>query len=236
MVTIPAGSFTLGADDGPPRERPAHRVEVAAFELDRTEVTVAAYQACVRKGVCTASVPNDEQCNADRPGTLDHPINCVSWGQASTYCSWVGKRLPTEEEWEYAARGAQGRLYPWGNDASDAAGICWARGPQGVCAYDPAPGCGDAADGKSRAALGSCVVGIHPRDTSPFGVLDMLGNVEEWTASAYSDEYRAPRIQEISVSRGGSWANSSLGDRRLTFRNPSEPDEQGADLGFRCAR
>jgi len=129
MVAVPAGAFTMGADDGSDAEKPAHKVGISKpFFIDKTEVTVAAYKACVDAGKCTVpsvhrpDIAEDEvlkfapMCNYGTPGRNDHPVNCVDLGQAAAYCDFIGKRLPTEAEWEYAARGTDGRKYPWGND------------------------------------------------------------------------------------------------------------------------
>jgi hypothetical protein len=125
MVSIPAGSFMMGSDDGYANEKPVHRVSVAGFAMDVTEVTTAAYTACVRAGRCSAA-GTDELCNYGHSDKNNHPINCVDWDQATAYCGSVGKRLPTEEEWEYAARGTDGRKYSWGNEEPGTR-ACWNR-------------------------------------------------------------------------------------------------------------
>ena len=115
MVTLPAASFTMGADAGAENERPAHKATVAAFSMDLTEVTVNAYAVCFAAGKCSAP-EKGRFCTWAKCDRGNHPVNCVTHTQAAEYCQFVGKRLPTEVEWEYAARGTDGRVYPWGAD------------------------------------------------------------------------------------------------------------------------
>ena len=210
MVSIPAGSFQMGSSDGDDDEKPVHRVSVGAFSLDRTEVTVDDYAACVSAGSCTATDTGD-YCNAGVSGKGAHPINCVDWDQATSYCAWAGKRLPTEEEWEYAARGTDGRKYPWGNEAPGSQ-LCWNLGD------------------------GTCEVGSYASGSSPFGALDMAGNVWEWTSSGYSSDYSKERAKDTRVFRGGSWGNVSPSYVRAANRDRSFPSNRYSRLGFRCAR
>lgn len=151
MAKIPAGTFAMGDADS------SKSVAVAAFEMDVTEVTVAAYTACVKASKC-AAMPSGGDCNFGNGSKGNHPVTCGDWNEAQAYCNWAGKRLPTEEEWEYAARGTDGRTYPWGNEAPDSQ-LCWKRED------------------------GTCPVGSHPAGRSPFGLDDMSGNVWEWTSS-----------------------------------------------------
>src|SRR3954468_17721790 len=113
MISIPEGTFAMGSVDGDDDERPVHDEHVMAFMIGRTEVTVAEYRKCVAAGGCT-STPIKAYCNESITNHDNHPINCLTWNQANAFCLWAGARLPTEREWEYAARGTDGRRYPWG--------------------------------------------------------------------------------------------------------------------------
>jgi formylglycine-generating enzyme required for sulfatase activity len=188
MARIPGGTFMMGSDGGNSTEKPVHPVAVAAFSMDVTEVTVAAYGACVTAGKCSEPGTGDD-CNWGKNDRQDHPINCVDWNQATAYCAYAGKRLPTEEEWEYAARGTDGRTYPWGNEAPRNE-LCWKRW---------------------ASKEGTCVVGSHPSGASPFGLQDMAGNVGEWTSSNYCSYPINKCIDTARVSRGGNWRFQSSG-------------------------
>jgi formylglycine-generating enzyme required for sulfatase activity len=214
MVAIPAGTFNMGSDSGDADETPVHQVTVAAFCMDRTEVTVAAHKACVKAGKCTPA-KTGSSCNAGVAGRENHPINCVDWNQADAYCEAQGLRLPTEEEWEYAARGTDGRTYPWGNEEPRSQ-LCWAR-------YG---------DGKPNS---TCAVGSYPEGRSPFGLDDMSGNVWEWTASGNSSSYSSPRKDAARVNRGGCWYDVDPSNVRSANRDGYEPPVQDVSLGFRCA-
>ncbi|MFO8073312.1 MAG: formylglycine-generating enzyme family protein [Polyangia bacterium] len=165
MLPVPGGGFTMGLDDrGIPDERPAHRVEVGPFLLDATEVTNAEYDRCVDAGVCRPpEKPDTERWSfapLERFRTPRRPVSCISRADAETYCRWAGKRLPREAEWERAARGDDGRLYPWGDEP-------------------PTP---------ELAVYRSDVtqpVGSRPDGAGPYGHLDMAGNVWEWLADRY---------------------------------------------------
>jgi formylglycine-generating enzyme required for sulfatase activity len=234
MVLVPGGAFDMGADDGPPEERPRHRVDVAPFWIDVTEVTVAAYAACARAGACSPASPlvdvgaevhdftsnSGASCNGARADRQDHPVNCIPWSQADAYCRFAGKRLPTEEEWEYAARGGDGRRYAWGNEAPGAQ-LCWD---------------GEGSDAGKRNRHTTCPVGHHRGDASPFGVLDMAGNVSEWTSNPWLHRYDVPGIDPGHVFRGGSWASYAPRYVTATTRDFYPPARYYDFLGFRCAR
>jgi formylglycine-generating enzyme required for sulfatase activity len=210
MLRIPAGTFVMGSSDGDPDEKPPHHVTVSAFEMDKTEVTVLDYEACVRAGVCAAT-DTGGSCNYGKSDRGNHPINCVGKIEAETYCGWVGKRLPTEEEWEYAARGTDGRTYPWGNQPPEGK-LCWNR------------------------TDGTCPVGSFASWSSPFGLLDMAGNVWEWTSSGFSSDYQSNRETDRFVIRGGSWFTDLPSNVRTAYRDRYVPGNRLGHFGFRCAR
>jgi formylglycine-generating enzyme required for sulfatase activity len=222
MVRVAAGTVSIGAVDGEPDEQPVHEAHIDAFEIDRAEITVAAYGACVAAGACATPEAFHAQCNTHERGNDAHPLNCATWAQAAAYCTWAGKRLPSEEEWEYAARGAHGGKYPWG-DAPPQERPCWNR----------------------PKSDGTCVAGSHPEDRSLFGVLDMGGGVSEWTASPYCPYPGARPSSSTStatckpgarVTRGGSWDMTNPSYLRSTYRDWVLERDRGVNLGFRCAR
>jgi formylglycine-generating enzyme required for sulfatase activity len=227
MVHVPAASVSIGAEDGEPDERPVHEVSVAAFEIDRTEVSIVAYRACVKAGACVAPDAFHERCNlvtepsagtgaAGGKGTAakeDNPVNCATWEMATKYCAWAGKRLPTEPEWEYAARGAHGTKYPWGNDPVGSQ-PCWNR----------------------QLSDGTCPVGSHPGDRSVFGAMDMAGSLSEWTSTPYCEYQGKPCKPDTRVTRGGSWDMKDSSYLRSTYRDWVLETNRGYNLGFRCAR
>jgi formylglycine-generating enzyme required for sulfatase activity len=219
MKRIPAGDFKIGADDIGDTEKPVHQVHVDAFEMDVTEVTVAKYGECVATGRCAPAVTG-LYCNGARKDRVDHPTNCVDFKRATAYCEWAGKRLPTEEEWEYAARGTDGRKYPWGNDGqSPSKRACWYH------------------------MDGTCAVGSYPSGDSPFGLHDMVGNVAEWTSSFFSDNYDKPRDKTNHVVRGGAFYVASTingeldtSSARAASRWLAIPTQADYRYGIRCAR
>jgi formylglycine-generating enzyme len=221
QVPIPGGTFSMGSEYGNADEKPVHQVTLSPFCIDKTEVTVAAYRACVQAGKCRRLPENDSACTSGKSGMDQHPVNCADWEQANTFCAWAGGRLPTEAEWEYAARGSDGRKYPWGNRAPSSIRLNMSG----------------ADDGWERTAP----VGSYPKGASPFGVLDMAGNVWEWTGDRY-DEYspepatdpqNSGDASESRVTCGGSWSSVDPAEVRAASRKEFQPD---AKLGFRCAR
>jgi len=218
MVKIPAGVFLMGAyaAKGNSEEKPAHEAIVASFYLDRTEVTVEAYQQCVAAGKCQPAKTNFRFCNTKFEDRSNHPINCITLYDAADYCAFRGKRVPTEREWEYAARGGQERRrFSWGSEDPDKKNSC----------YDH--------------PFGSCPVGSFA--PGAFGLHDMSGNVWEWTASAFKPYPTSWEADEISqahffVYRGGSWSRRFPKWLRTALRNRYKPDQLSAALGVRCAK
>lgn len=219
MVEIPAGEFTMGNDAGDDDEKPAHTVTLEAFEIDLFEVTNAEFAKFVEAtGYQTeAEKAGEAGWRAYAEGKDNHPVVKVTWNDANAYCQWLGKRLPTEAEWEKAARGTDGRTYPWGNE------------------WDPAK-----ANVKESGFRGTIAVGSLGEGASPYGVFDMAGNVWEWTAdwyqaypgSTYQSEYFGEKFR---VTRGGGWFQEA--DKVTTFnRSATDPKAANDDLGFRCAR
>jgi formylglycine-generating enzyme required for sulfatase activity len=192
-VDVPAGDYAIGRDPATPP-----LVDVAAFELGRTPFTHAQYARFVATG--SAAAP------PHWPALDDHPVAFVDWDDAAAFCAWAGGRLPTEAEWEKAARGTDGRAWPWGDEEDE-----------------------------SRAAVGAGLkhgstspVESHPGGASPYGLLDMAGNVWEWTATEHPPGER--------VLRGGSFASPGLAWARCTMRSHSRPGRRQAHIGFRVAR
>jgi formylglycine-generating enzyme required for sulfatase activity len=240
------------------KSKPVHKVTLSPYCIDRTEVTVAAYRACVQAGACPpASVtvdwkgmkPEDKTkwsqfCTWDKRGYDQHPINCVDWTQATTYCEWIGGRLPSEAEWEYAARGNDGRNYPWGNQPPDATrlnacgGECAAMAQQQLDTKWTPMYAGD--DGWPATAP----VGSYPKGASPFAVLDLAGNVWEWTADSFADYNSEPATnpqpsrqdESPRVTRGGAWLSEVAARVRAADRLGLAPGCRINSLGFRCAR
>ena len=252
MASIPAGPFSMGAESGAPDQRPVHTVEVAAFEMDITEVTVAAFGLCVEAGACAASdavhltsVPEAQLevwnafCNWGKQGREQHPMNCVDWDQANAFCSWVGKRLPTEPEWEYAARGGdEQREYPWGEGEPDSTKLNACRTECTKMALSQGWKW-KAMDDAEDAWPTTSPVGSFTEGASRWGQADLAGNVWEWTADDYCPYSPAagetcPRKNR--VARGGGWASRYPGIFRTSFRVKYPPGYRSQDVGFRCAR
>ena len=218
MVFVPAGEFTMGTDDGRDDEGPAHEVYLDAFWIDQLEVTNAQYASCFDAGVCDP--PKNEEFYYD-PSKQDHPVTYINWHDARQYCSWVGRRLPTEAEWEKAARGLDDRIYPWGEGLD--------------CSLAQIAHC----DGESMP------VGSLPDGASPYGVMDMIGNVYEWIEDFYAhDYYSSQTVWEPNptgpyggrerVIRGSSW---KVGEKNVSIQNRIQnvSSTYYQDVGFRCA-
>ncbi|WP_437736130.1 SUMF1/EgtB/PvdO family nonheme iron enzyme [Sorangium sp. So ce1335] len=230
MVFVPAGTFTMGSPSGEgysAEELPPREITVSAFCMHQTEVTVAQYRQCVeetRSGLACRVTGEDRGCNWGENGMDAHPVNCVDWQQADTYCAWLGARLPTEAEWEYAARGRDRRTYPWGNES-------------------PRPALASAQFASAISPTRTSPVGSHPEGASPFGLLDMAGNVYEWTQDWYApydpsalvNPVRSTRPENVSrrVVRGGSWRDDAP-RLRAAHRAWYEGSDRGRTVGFRC--
>ncbi|MBI5499087.1 MAG: SUMF1/EgtB/PvdO family nonheme iron enzyme [Deltaproteobacteria bacterium] len=230
-VRVPAGKFVMGSDpgEGTRDERPEHVVWLDAYGIDVHEVTNAEYRACVDAGTCSA--PSHTYSAArkeyfEKRDFDDFPVIYVTWRQARDYCAWKGARLPTEAEWEKAARGPapDERNYPWG---------------------DTVPDCEHANFGGAQGCVGDTdTVGSRPLGASPFGALDLAGNVWEWTADWFDSQYyarspaknpRGPDHGSHRVIRGGCWL-SDPASLRVSCRQAELPSTQAPNVGFRCAR
>lgn len=222
MKKIDGARYKMGSGYRPD-EKPIHEVEVKTFCLDRTEVTTSAYEACVQTGACKPPRgKHASYCNAGKADRADHPINCVDWHQATAYCDQAKKRLPTEEEWELAARGPQGRIFPWG-DRLTGTELCWNGGPTG-------------GHGAKRGSHTCPVAGFPDGDMTPTGIADMAGNVSEWTSSWACPYDPAQRCDRTSRElRGGSWFFNTEAYVRVTSRGSYRPTDESYFVGFRCA-
>ncbi|MFO0670337.1 MAG: SUMF1/EgtB/PvdO family nonheme iron enzyme [Polyangiaceae bacterium] len=221
MVDIPAGPFVMGCNeivDPECRsdEQPKREVTLDAYAIDKTEVTEAQYYACVAAGKCTYP-----KCPWDPCARGAFPVSCITRPQAVAYCAFAGTRLPTEAEWEKAARGTDGRRFPWGN------------GPAS-CFLANLLGCNNGLE----------PVGTRPQNASPFGVLDLAGNVVEWTQDFYDPNYfaygpttnpRGPDRGDHYVGRGGGFLSEAIWDR-ASSRDNYPPAYSRVSLGVRCAK
>lgn len=219
--------------DGDADEHPQHTVTVTGFCMERLEVTEAEYEACVSAGSCTPSA-TEAMCNSQSPNRGSHPVNCVDWNQAVAYCNYIGARLPTEEEWEYAARGTDGRKYPWGNQPPNAT-LLNACGDECV-AY------AHTVHNETKIAMYSgndgftetAPVGSYPRGASPFGILDMAGNVYEWTSSPYCTYPQHACSSPYRMYRGGGWYTEKTA--AAATRNGDLTGDHKVVVGMRCAK
>lgn len=232
QVFVPAGEFNMGSDRGNDNERPMHTVYLDEYWIDQTEVTNAQFALCVKAKACKEPLDLASQVNNAYKDSRyeNHPVVFVDWTQAQSYCSWARKRLPTEAEWEKAARGTDGRMYPWGDDPDGTKANfcdlnCWADWKDGH--YD---------DGYAITSS----VGTYSDGASPYGALDMAGNIYEWVSDwfgPYTGEYqtdpKGPTTGTERVLRGGSWGDD-LQHILTVIRSDEPPDFRRDFIGFRC--
>lgn len=234
MVLIPAGPFTMGSNDGLPNERPEKKVALDAYSIDQYEVTLSLY----RKFLEAAKHDSPPTWDDEAATTLgDRPAIGMKWADAAAYCKWAGKRLPTEAEWEKAARGTDGRRYPWGQMQPFVDIANYNRGTW-VSEAVTLVGVTTGLEGMSVRH------GLKEGGKSPFGLAHMAGNAAEWVADWYDREYyqkspeknpTGPASGDKRVLRGGSWADLPTA-LRVTARFSAEPDFEDRTIGFRCAK
>jgi len=223
MVLVPAGEFTMGSLGGDPDEQPVHKVYVSAFFMDKHQVVVSQYARFLE---ATHHDSPPEWTLMNKQANRNRPVANVNWAEADAYCKWTGKRLPTEAEWEKAARGTDGRVYPWGNEP---------------------PTRFHANSGKEVWSNHSALlpVGTLEEGKSPYGIYDMAGNVWEWVSDWYDPDYyrtspsqnpSGPRMGDSKVIRGGSWGSNGITDLRSADREIHLPSFRGLGTGFRCAK
>lgn len=257
MVKVPAGKFFMGSDEKTDFsfEKPAHQITLGEYCIDRFEVTAGDYKICSDQGDCKRPEASNEWegisprehkiydslCNLDKPDKTSHPMNCVDWRMSRGYCKAKKKRLPTEAEWEHAARGSDGRRYPWGDDLPTAKHLnacgteCVAWGKKN--GVDESPMYKDTDGFENTAPVGS-----FPAGKTVFGAEDMVGNVWEWVYDNYAPytdasetDPRGPMKGEDRVIRGGAWNGTDPAWVRPTFRYHDVPDKRSYGIGFRCA-
>jgi len=234
MVLVPAGDFVMGCTPLTDKEcqadeQPAHKPALAAFLIDRAEVTLADFKKCVDAGRCTKPLTKEDNqhCNWGQLERDSHPVNCVGWAQANEYCVWAGKRLPTEAEWEKAARGPDGNDYPWGKDKPDCSLAVISHEGEGCGKGGTWPVCSKA-PGNTRS-----------------GLCDMVGNVWEWVADFYAPDYYSrttpadpagPATGTERVLKGGAWTSEMAQSVRASVRLHFPAPTALGNFGFRCAK
>lgn len=221
QVFVPSGEFLMGTDSRQSQKnRPQHAVTLSAFWVDQTEVSNAMFQKCVDAGNCKAPLMGGLNPYYGKAKYKDHPVVYVSWEAAQNYCTWAGRRLPTEAEWEKAARGTDGRLYPWGDTLPN----------NQLANYDNAIG-------------EPLPVDRYPLGASPYGALNMAGNVREWVADWFNEFFYLSDISENPLGpvegdtkalRGGSYLDDE-NEIRVFNRFFHPPASPGINRGFRCA-
>jgi formylglycine-generating enzyme required for sulfatase activity len=226
-ISIPGGTFEMGS--GNSDEGLKHSVAVKGFQMAKTEVTVAQYKACVAAGACsdTGVASCGQYGNWDKGDRGNHPMNCIDWSQAGAVCKWVGGRLPSEAEWEYAARsGGKNREYPWGDQ-------------EATCERAVMKGNGNDGCGQDR----TWPVCSKTSGNTAQGLCDMAGNVWEWVQDIYQSTYSGAPTNgsawegsgSARVDRGGSWL-AGASDLRAAYRDRNDPSPRNNYLGVRCLR
>ncbi len=220
QIYVPAGKFYMGTSGGPNDRvnQPMHRVSLDAYWIGQTPVTNGMYSRCVEAGVCGKPIRKELNPHYYDPAYANHPVVYISWSLADQYCQWSGGRLPTEAEWEKAARGTDKRMYPWGNTEPNANRVNAANYHQTTVK-----------------------VGRYPNAASPYGVLDMGSNVREWIADWYREDYPSGDVENPTgpskgrdkVLRGASWFDP-LDYVQVTTRLFHPPNSAGWNRGFRC--
>ena len=236
MVFVPAGPFEMGSSDGAEDEQPVHTVTLEQFYIDQFEVTNSQYAVCVDAGVCDPTTDTTAfESSYSRgiyygnPEYVDYPVIYANWNEAEKYCEWRGARLPTEAEWEKAARGGlEGENYPWGKSSP----VCEVGAINGA-RFDDDQDCND---------IDTTRVGSY--SPNGYGLYDMAGNVWEWVSDFYDKDYYAkspatnpsgPEEGAFHVVRGGSW-DSNANQLRVSDRRFNPPNSGALNSGFRCAR
>ncbi|MGB3941482.1 MAG: formylglycine-generating enzyme family protein [Candidatus Manganitrophaceae bacterium] len=222
MILVPAGEFSMGSEEGGFDEKPIRQVYLDAFEINQYEITQSDYLEFVRatrhRSPLSRYLKNIESFNDQ-----NQPVVYVAWEDADTYCRWRGWRLPTEAEWEKAARGGEGGVWPWGNEQKPV--FANFLGEEDQSQY-------------------TAIVGSYQSDKSPYGIYDMAGNVREWVEDWYEEQYyrhapfrnpSGPVEGKMKAMRGGSWNDSPLSGR-ATARMKMFPDYRDTTVGFRCAK
>jgi formylglycine-generating enzyme required for sulfatase activity len=222
MIYAPADEFEMGSDasdsDADDAKFPQHSVTLDGFWIDQTEVTNVQYRRCVEAGACQAPTCEWGWSTYEHAEHANHPVLCVDWYGAAAYCEWTGARLPTEAEWEYAARGPDSFIYPWGNSPPDSTLLNYA---------------GNVGD--------TTEVGSYPGGASWCQALDMAGNVWEWVADWYGNHPSEPQTNPTVQPAGKDklWRGGSYSDAHRTFRTThrcaNAPDVRIPAVGFRCA-
>ena len=223
LLYVPSGQFTMGSNDGYD-EQPVHAVYLDAFWIDQTDITNKMYALCVSAGACTSPSNTNSYTRSSYYGSSEfdtYPVIYVDWNMAKTYCTWASRQLPTEAQWEKAARGTDGRIYPWGNNSPDSTllNYNWIVGD-------------------------TTAVGSYPNGASPYGALDMAGNVQQWVNDWYSDSYYqispssnppGPASGQGRVLRGGWWSNNVIDIRSESRIWVLPAFSSYYSTGFRCA-